>query len=257
MAEIESEIAIPWGRSDQVALGLWRAASLDTVAIVFHGAPGYSFYHRDRWIADALFDLEVSILRVQFVPREWRHPPSRRQFLRYRLPIARGAIRWVRERCPSAKIILAGGSFGAMLSARLADCAKTLAVILVSPPVVDPRRGTPSYARWAGPLKTSGVPKLVVLGSKDAEWGPLNTIRAAMGKWADPKALKLIRGAGHDMRGYEEPLKIAIRTWASKYCACPGNAVQTPCGICLREPGKKADGPRRPHPGYHRPDCVR
>jgi pimeloyl-ACP methyl ester carboxylesterase len=162
-------------------------------------------------VTAALGDLGYGTLRVLFRPIDWIRRPTRSEFRR-RLPIARAAVRWVRRSQPDSQILLAGGSIGAMLSARLASSAGVRGVVLVSPPFRNRRMGD-SYRRWASALDAFAGPKLLVIGDRDDEWAPLDLVRTVIRSWPAPVSLEVIRGAGHGMKGVEDSLRAAILRW--------------------------------------------
>jgi alpha/beta superfamily hydrolase len=101
---------------------------------------------------------------------------------------ARAALGFLRARYPAARVWLAGFSFGAWVAARLAAEVRDVEqLVLVAPPV-----GTFSFA----PLRTLGVPKLVIQGAAD-DTCPPHLLHAQVVGWAEPRTLVEIPGATH------------------------------------------------------------
>jgi hypothetical protein len=101
---------------------------------------------------------------------------------------ARAALRWLETRARGARRWLAGFSFGSWIAARLAAAEPVIErVILIAPPV--------SRSDF-GILRTTTVPKLVIQGTADAICDPA-ALEPEFARWAEPKQLVLIEGAGH------------------------------------------------------------
>ncbi len=105
-------------------------------------------------------------------------------------------------------LLLAGYSFGAVVSARVADAGPETpldGLILVAPPVG--LAGEAPFTDLAG----TGLPLLVVVGTRD-EYAPLPAVQQLAGRL--PRArLEVIEGASHFFFGKLYPLGEAVRAW--------------------------------------------
>lgn len=171
-------------------------------------------------LAEILGAAKIATLRIRYRPGNWSRFPTRAEF-EYRLPIASAALRWMRRNVGRFPTILAGGSMGAMISARLADQPDVAGVVLVSPPFVHPQTGE-AYLRWAQPMLHSRCPKLVIVGNADPIWTPLDVVRRVLAQWARPCELHVLKGAGHSMAGFEDRLRSLVCAWLRRHAAAIG-----------------------------------
>jgi alpha/beta superfamily hydrolase len=101
---------------------------------------------------------------------------------------ARSALRWLEARYPGARRWLAGFSFGSWIAARLAAAEPVIErVVLIAPPVERSDFGV---------LRSAAVPKLVIQGTGDTICNPA-ALDAEFARWAEPKRLVHVEGAGH------------------------------------------------------------
>lgn len=115
---------------------------------------------------------------------------------------ARAALEFIRGRYPHARRWLAGFSFGSWIAARLAAEERDIErLILVAPPVTRSEFDV---------LRRATVPKLVVQGTAD-ELCPPGDLAAEFPRWAEPKKLVMIEGAGHFFDRQLTPLGDALR----------------------------------------------
>jgi alpha/beta superfamily hydrolase len=160
----------------------------EAAALVCHPHPLYGgtlhnkVVHR---VASTLHELGAAVLRFNFRgagKSEGAHDEGRGE-----LEDARAALRWLEERYPGAQRWLAGFSFGSWIAARLAAAEPVERLILVSPPL---------QRSDFGAMRQSGVPKLVLQGTKD-DVVPPEDLQREFPLWHEPKRLILVEGASH------------------------------------------------------------
>jgi uncharacterized protein len=101
---------------------------------------------------------------------------------------ARAALAWLVARAPHARRWVAGFSFGAGIAAQLAASTPGVErMVLVAPGIA-----TSSFEV----LHTSAVPKLVIQGTAD-DVCRLEVLRPEFERWAEPRELIVVNGAGH------------------------------------------------------------
>ena len=111
-----------------------------------------------------------------------------------------------------AKLCLAGHAFGAYMAlAYAAHDPRVRTVIAVSPPVV---RVTPELGAF-------DRPKLFVTGEYD-EVSPRHKLEPWIERLPGGRALRVVSGARHLMRGYEPVASATIVKYAVKWAATPG-----------------------------------
>jgi uncharacterized protein len=158
-------------------------------ALVCHPHPLYGgtmhnkVVHR---IASTLADRGATVLRFNFRgvgKSEGRHDEGIGE-----LEDARAALHVLRDRLPSARLWLAGFSFGSWVAARLAAAEPAVErLILVAPPVT--RSGFQV-------LRSCAAPKVVIQGTADTVC-PIEMLLEEFPSWADPKTLVEVPGATH------------------------------------------------------------
>ncbi len=115
---------------------------------------------------------------------------------------ATAAITFLERMYPGLPVLLGGFSFGGGIALALgARDARVAAVLAVAPAV---------GARDLAPLAASPKPKGVVQGTAD-ELCPLPALQASYAAWAEPKAARLVAGAGHFFDGRLPQLRAAVQ----------------------------------------------
>ncbi len=125
---------------------------------------------------------------------------------------ARAAIAAVRKAAPSAAVVLAGYSFGAMVAAQIAGDSDLAGLILISPPV----SGSPL------PALPVGTDTLIVAGAQDAL-----SPASALAKLAGARCRVVsVPGAGHGWWPGVDDLRVEVRAFAASSAsrADAGNA---------------------------------
>jgi uncharacterized protein len=101
---------------------------------------------------------------------------------------ARAALRWLESRYRNSRRWLAGFSFGSGIATHLAASEPVIErLVLVAPPVERADLGV---------LRSCSVPKLVIQGTADTVVNPA-AVEAEFQRWAEPKKLIRVEGAGH------------------------------------------------------------
>ncbi len=185
-----SPLTIPGPAGDLEALLQHHdGAAPRIIAVVCHPHPLYGgtlhnkVVHR---VAATLHALGADVLRFNF--RGAGKSAGQHDRGVGELEDARAALAWLTARHPDARRWVAGFSFGAGVAARLAaDEPGIERMILVAPGV-----GTTRF----DVLHRSPVPKLVLQGTSD-DVCPLAALLPEFERWAPPKALIRIEGAGH------------------------------------------------------------
>lgn len=185
----ERRVAIPRQRSPETIPGLWRPGP-GGAALVFHATLPRSIDGLTREIAAAL---GPGTLRLLFRPPEWNRRPTRGE-VRRRVPMARAALRWLKE----PPRLLVGISMGAMVAAKVAVYSRAAAVVLLAPPFRHARLGE-SWRRWLPEFKAYPGRRVVIVGDRDREWAPLPLVRSLLRGWAE---LRVVRGADHALKGW-------------------------------------------------------
>jgi alpha/beta superfamily hydrolase len=114
----------------------------------------------------------------------------------------RAALSYLEERLPSARLVLAGFSFGAWVGLRV-GCQDERVQALVGV-------GLPADESNLSYLTTCNKPKLFVQGTRD-QFGSRPAMEAVLAKVAPPKHLVWINGADHFFAGHLKELRAAIR----------------------------------------------
>ena len=160
----------------------------EVTALVCHPHPLYGGTLHNKVVhkvASTLHELGAAVLRFNFRGAgrsEGTHDEGRGE-----LEDARAALRWLEGRFPAARRWVAGFSFGSWIAARLAAGEPVERLILVSPPV-----GRSDF----GALRESGVPKLVLQGTRDEVCRP-EELQREFPTWREPKRLVLVPQATH------------------------------------------------------------
>jgi alpha/beta superfamily hydrolase len=159
------------------------------VAVVCHPHPLYGGTMNNKVVhrvAATLHALGASVLRFNF--RGAGKSAGTHDRGAGELEDAAAAVRWMRERHPHAHPWVGGFSFGSWVAARLAAREASIErLILVAPPV-----RTSSFTS----LRDCRTPKLVIQGTAD-EVCPPDLLREEYPRWAEPKRLEWVEGAGH------------------------------------------------------------
>jgi len=118
----------------------------------------------------------------------------------------RAAIDFFVTRGGIERVLLAGYSFGAMLALQVgAALPAAEGLIAVAPPL--------SFASLEF-VATCAKSKLFIVGDRD-EFCDLASLSRQLERVAEPKALRVIRGADHFLFGQEAALAEAVRTFAA------------------------------------------
>jgi alpha/beta superfamily hydrolase len=171
---------------------LWQEREADAapiVAVVCHPHPLYGGTLNNKVVhrtASTLHALGAAVLRFNF--RGVGESAGRYDEGRGELEDARTALRAAAKRHRNARRWFAGFSFGSWIAARLAAEESAIEqLILIAPPV-----RTSSFAV----LHDCATPKLVIQGTAD-DICPPALLEAEYPKWAAPKRLVRVEGAGH------------------------------------------------------------
>ena len=116
---------------------------------------------------------------------------------------AAAAAAFLSQLYPGRPLLLGGFSFGAGVALSLGPRDGRVAALLAVAPAV---RGRDFSA-----LARSGKPKAVVLGTAD-EFCPLADLRSSYPEWSEPKAIRLVAGAGHFFDGRLGELAAAVHS---------------------------------------------
>jgi alpha/beta superfamily hydrolase len=118
---------------------------------------------------------------------------------------ARSAVRYLRERSGTARITLAGYSFGALVGLQAGmSTAEVDRLIAVAPPLAFGEIGFLGRCRKE---------KLFIVGDRD-QFCSLPKLEQALATIADPKRLHVVGGADHFFSGHEESVAEAVRKFA-------------------------------------------
>lgn len=114
----------------------------------------------------------------------------------------RAAIASLRANAPSAKLMVVGYSFGAMIAVAVAEAAEPAALVLISPPL------TMSTLAMLPP----GPRTLVVSGDHDA----ISPTAAVMGLASETVTAKVVKGVDHGWQRGLDDLGAALVAFASR-----------------------------------------
>ncbi|HJQ69894.1 MAG TPA: alpha/beta fold hydrolase [Blastocatellia bacterium] len=120
----------------------------------------------------------------------------------------RAAISFIEEKYPGVELWLAGFSFGSAVMLRVA-CEQGGVRALAA-------AGVPISKYDFGHIIECAKPKLFVQGELD-EFGPAREIERLFAKLAEPKRLKIIRGADHFFEGRLEELSEAVKEFIGEF----------------------------------------
>ncbi len=193
---IESFIEGPAGplealiqEQDSAAAAAADPVPVKVAALVCHPHPlhGGTMHNKVvHRVASALHGLGAAVLRFNF--RGAGRSAGHHDEGRGELEDARAALRFLETRHPEARLWLAGFSFGSWIAARLAASEPAIGqLILIAPPL---------HRSDFTLLETLATPKLVVQGTDDRIC-VIEALEQAFPRWAEPKEIVRIPGAGH------------------------------------------------------------
>ncbi len=128
---------------------------------------------------------------------------------------AGAAVRFLATRVGSGRVTLAGYSFGAMIALRAGvPMGEVDALIAVSPPL--------AFSDMAF-VAACTKPKLFIVGDRDqfCDHAELESRVAAM---AEPKTLRVLKGADHFLFGQERMIAASVREWTQARNAPPSRS---------------------------------
>ena len=161
----------------------------DLTAVICHPHPLFGGTMHNKVVhrtASVLYGLGAAVLRFNF--RGVGRSAGAFDRGEGELADARVALRFLRERYPTARRWVAGFSFGSWVAARLGATEPDVArLILIAPPV---------HTQSFDEMTTCPLPKLVIQGTADEVCRPENLEKVFPG-WAEPKRLMRVDDASH------------------------------------------------------------
>ncbi len=186
---VQVDIPGPAGNLEGLLQECADGQSIQVTALVCHPHPLYGGTMHNKVVhrtATILHQLGCVALRFNF--RGVGRSAGRHDGGAGEVEDARAALRWLEARYRGARRWLAGFSFGSGIAAHLAAAEPVIErVVLIAPPVERADLGV---------LRSAAVPKLVIQGTADEVCSPA-ALEVEYARWAEPKKLVRVEGAGH------------------------------------------------------------
>ena len=208
MAEIFHRRFFLKGPAGRLEATLWTQPTSEVprmAAVVCHPHPlfGGTLHNKVVYqVAKSLHRLGLPVLRFNFRGAgmsEGKHDDGRGE-----QDDVRAAIDFLAETFPSAPIVLAGFSFGAVVGLRV-GCGDARVAELVG-------LGLPADNSDLSFLSECGKPKLLVQGAQD-QYGSLENVRKLAATIPTPTRLVVVEGADHFFAGKLGEVESAIGAW--------------------------------------------
>jgi alpha/beta superfamily hydrolase len=211
MAEIFHRRFFLKGPAGRLEATLWTRPESERArlaAVVCHPHPLYGGTLHNKvvfQVAKTLHRLGLPVMRFNFRATgmsDGKHDEGRGE-----KDDVRAAVDFLAETFSSARILLAGFSFGASVGLRV-GCGDARVTELVG-------LGLPADNFDFSFLETCGKPKLFVQGGQD-QFGSQESVRKLMEKLPEPKRLVIVDGADHFFAGKLEQVDGAVREWMAE-----------------------------------------
>ena len=180
-------------------------------ALVLHPHPMYGGTLDNKVVhraASTLHELGAEVLRINF--RGVGKSEGTFDDGDGELEDARGALGWLRQRYPGARVWLAGFSFGSWIALETGAADPRVSVLIgIAPPVT---RENYSFARTLETTK----PKFFVQGDMD-ELCPLKDLMSFYAKLKEPKEIAVVHGAKHLFDGQTVEVGEALEDLLADY----------------------------------------